>query len=114
MRTDAMRTDFVTNISHELKTPVGAVAVLAEALIDESDPEIVHRLADHLVEESHRAVARSMICSNSRRSSRPGRATPPSTSPPSCVRPSPADAGRRRPRGADHRVGHARRTLDPR
>jgi two-component system sensor histidine kinase SenX3 len=56
MRTDAMRTDFVTNISHELKTPVGAVAVLAEALMDENDPEIVHRLADHLVEESHRAV----------------------------------------------------------
>ncbi len=56
MRTDVMRTDFVTNVSHELKTPVGAVAVLAEALIDETDPEIVHRLADHLVEESHRAV----------------------------------------------------------
>jgi two-component system, OmpR family, sensor histidine kinase SenX3 len=56
MRTDAMRTDFVTNISHELKTPVGAVAVLAEALIDEDDPEIVRRLADHLVDESHRAV----------------------------------------------------------
>ena len=56
MRTDAMRTDFVTNISHELKTPVGAVAVLAEALIDESDAEVVHRLADHLVEEAHRAV----------------------------------------------------------
>ena len=56
VRTDAMRTDFVTNISHELKTPVGAVAVLAEALIDETDPEIVERLAAHLVEESHRAV----------------------------------------------------------
>ena len=56
MRTDAIRTDFVTNISHELKTPVGAVAVLAEALIDESDAEVVHRLADHLVEEAHRAV----------------------------------------------------------
>jgi two-component system, OmpR family, sensor histidine kinase SenX3 len=56
MRTEAMRTDFVTNISHELKTPVGAVAVLAEALIDETEPDIVHRLADHLVEESHRAV----------------------------------------------------------
>ena len=55
-RTDAMRTDFVTNISHELKTPVGAVAVLAEALIDEDDPDVVNRLADHLVEESHRAV----------------------------------------------------------
>jgi len=56
VRTDAMRTDFVTNISHELKTPVGAVAVLAEALIDETDPEIVERLAAHLVEEAHRAV----------------------------------------------------------
>ncbi len=56
VRIDAMRTDFVTNISHELKTPVGAVAVLAEALIDETDPEIVERLSTHLVEESHRAV----------------------------------------------------------
>jgi two-component system sensor histidine kinase SenX3 len=56
VRTDAMRTDFVTNISHELKTPVGAVAVLAEALHDESDPEVVKRLSDHLVDESHRAV----------------------------------------------------------
>ncbi|HYN33572.1 MAG TPA: ATP-binding protein [Ilumatobacteraceae bacterium] len=56
VRIDAMRTDFVTNISHELKTPVGAVAVLAEALIDEPDPEVVHRLADHIVEEAHRAV----------------------------------------------------------
>ena len=37
-RVDAMRTDFVANISHELKTPVGALAVLAEALADESDP----------------------------------------------------------------------------
>jgi two-component system sensor histidine kinase SenX3 len=56
VRTDNMRSDFVTNISHELKTPVGAVAVLAEALIDESDPTVIHRLADHLVEEAHRAV----------------------------------------------------------
>lgn len=56
VRTDSMRSDFVTNISHELKTPVGAVAVLAEALVDESDPAVVHRLADHLVDEAHRAV----------------------------------------------------------
>ncbi len=56
VRTDTTRSDFVTNISHELKTPVGAVAVLAEALIDETDPEVVRRLSDHLVEEAHRAV----------------------------------------------------------
>ncbi len=56
VRIDSMRTDFVTNISHELKTPVGAIAVLAEALMDETEPDVVHRLADLLVEESHRAV----------------------------------------------------------
>jgi len=37
-RLDAVRTDFVANISHELKTPVGALAVLAEALADETEP----------------------------------------------------------------------------
>ncbi len=56
MRTDAMRTDFVTNISHELKTPVGAIAVLAEALGEEPDPDTVTRVSEHLVIESHRAV----------------------------------------------------------
>ena len=56
VRMDAVRSDFVTNISHELKTPVGAVAVLAEALIDETDLAVVHRLSDHLVEEAHRAA----------------------------------------------------------
>jgi two-component system, OmpR family, sensor histidine kinase SenX3 len=56
MRTDAMRTDFVTNISHELKTPVGAIAVLAEALEGEDDPAVMNRLVDHIVVESHRAV----------------------------------------------------------
>jgi two-component system sensor histidine kinase SenX3 len=56
MRTDVMRSDFVSNVSHELKTPVGAVAVLAEALIDEPDLVVVRRLSHHLVEEAHRAV----------------------------------------------------------
>jgi two-component system sensor histidine kinase SenX3 len=53
-RVDAVRTDFVVNISHELKTPVGAIAVLAETLVDEVDLEIVHRVADRMVDESHR------------------------------------------------------------
>jgi two-component system sensor histidine kinase SenX3 len=56
VRIDAMRTDFVANISHELKTPVGAIAVLAEALSEESDREVVERITDRLIEESHRAV----------------------------------------------------------
>ncbi len=56
MRTDAMRTDFVANISHELKTPVGAIAVLAEALEEERDPAVTGRLVDHIVTESHRVV----------------------------------------------------------
>lgn len=54
-RLDAVRTDFVANISHELKTPVGALAVLAEALSMEDQPEVVHRLADKMVDEALRA-----------------------------------------------------------
>ncbi|MGH9271415.1 MAG: sensor histidine kinase [Ilumatobacteraceae bacterium] len=53
-RVDAVRTDFVANISHELKTPVGALAVLAETLIDEEDPTIVHRVAGRMVDEAMR------------------------------------------------------------
>ena len=53
-RVDAVRTDFVANISHELKTPVGALAVLAEALADEDDLGVVHRVADRMVDEAHR------------------------------------------------------------
>ncbi len=56
VRIDAMRTDFVANISHELKTPVGAIAVLAEALVDEDDPAVVRRVSDRMVAEAHRAA----------------------------------------------------------
>ncbi|MEP7201478.1 MAG: ATP-binding protein [Ilumatobacteraceae bacterium] len=55
-RLDAVRTDFVANISHELKTPVGALAVLAEALADIEDPAAARRLADKMVGEAHRAA----------------------------------------------------------
>jgi two-component system, OmpR family, sensor histidine kinase SenX3 len=58
-RVDAMRTDFVANISHELKTPVGALAVLAEALAGEDDVEVVHRVGERMVAEAHR-VARTI------------------------------------------------------
>ena len=54
-RVDAVRTDFVSNISHELKTPVGALAVLAEALADSDDLEVNRHLATKMMEEAHRA-----------------------------------------------------------
>jgi two-component system sensor histidine kinase SenX3 len=54
-RLDEVRRDFVANISHELKTPIGAVSLLAEALASASDdPEQVRRFAKRLTKESER------------------------------------------------------------
>jgi two-component system sensor histidine kinase SenX3 len=58
-RLEAMRRDFISNISHELKTPVGALGLLAETLADEDDPEVVNRLVWRIQAESQR-VARIM------------------------------------------------------
>jgi two-component system, OmpR family, sensor histidine kinase SenX3 len=49
-----VRRDFVANISHELKTPVGALALLAETLLDETDPVVSKRLATRLANEAFR------------------------------------------------------------
>ncbi|HEX7835104.1 MAG TPA: ATP-binding protein [Pseudolysinimonas sp.] len=54
-RLDDVRRDFVANVSHELKTPIGAVSLLAEALASASDePEEVKRFAKRLSQESER------------------------------------------------------------
>ena len=52
---EAVRRDFVANVSHELKTPVGAVRLLAEAVMDAADdPEAVHRFGGRMITESDR------------------------------------------------------------
>ena len=54
-RVEAVRRDFVANVSHELKTPVGAIKLLAEAVSDASgDPEAVERFARRMLTESDR------------------------------------------------------------
>ena len=55
-RTDQVRTDFVANISHELKTPIGALSVLAETLQAETDPATVRRFAERMLAEAERAA----------------------------------------------------------
>lgn len=55
-RIDAMRRDFVANISHELRTPVGAMSLLAETLIGEDDPAVIETLAARILNEATRVT----------------------------------------------------------
>jgi two-component system, OmpR family, sensor histidine kinase SenX3 len=57
VRLEAVRRDFVANVGHELKTPVGALAVLAEAVLDADDPDEVAHFATRILNESHRLGA---------------------------------------------------------
>ncbi len=53
-RVESVRRDFVANVSHELKTPIGALELLAETLASESDPLVARHLAELVVKEAER------------------------------------------------------------
>jgi two-component system, OmpR family, sensor histidine kinase SenX3 len=57
-RVEEVRRDFVANVSHELKTPVGALALLAETVEDAADdPEAVRRFAGRMRYEAARLTS---------------------------------------------------------
>lgn len=53
-KVEAMRRDFLTNAGHEMKTPLGALAVLAETIADTDDPVTRRRLSERLRSEATR------------------------------------------------------------
>jgi two-component system, OmpR family, sensor histidine kinase SenX3 len=53
-RVESVRRDFVANVSHELKTPIGALGLLAETMAATDDPSVVQQLADRVVREADR------------------------------------------------------------
>jgi two-component system sensor histidine kinase SenX3 len=57
-RLDDTRRDFIANISHELKTPIGAISLLSEALIEaDEDPVMVKKFSADLHREAVRLAA---------------------------------------------------------
>jgi two-component system sensor histidine kinase SenX3 len=57
-RLDETRRDFIANISHELKTPIGAISLLSEAIKDaEGDPVMLEKFTKSLRKEAKRLAA---------------------------------------------------------
>ena len=55
-RIESVRRDFVANVSHELKTPIGALSLLADSLAADSEPEVATHLAGRMQIEIQRVA----------------------------------------------------------
>lgn len=53
-RVESVRRDFVANVSHELKTPIGALAVLSETVVSSDDPTVIVQLSGQMLREADR------------------------------------------------------------
>ncbi len=53
-RVESVRRDFVANVSHELKTPIGAMELLAETVASSDDMTVMRRLSEQLAREADR------------------------------------------------------------
>jgi two-component system sensor histidine kinase SenX3 len=53
-RVESVRRDFVANVSHELKTPIGALGLLAETVSTADDPAVVVSLSEQILREADR------------------------------------------------------------
>ena len=53
-RVEQIRRDFVANVSHELKTPIGALGLLAETMAATDDPNVASQLAERVLREADR------------------------------------------------------------
>jgi two-component system sensor histidine kinase SenX3 len=55
-RVESVRRDFVANVSHELKTPIGALALLAETMAAGGDQALLQQLAERMAREADRVA----------------------------------------------------------